>query len=263
MSKLVTRSHAKRNKLIAQCAALLLAGAALGVGVLGLPLLNDLTTEIETVEVAMAKRQAEQDRMNSVLPADDETELAQAVDLLAVAERLSVLGDPPPTVHTTTDETNPQPEEFVEASKTELKYLGNIVEPNRRLALLSLNGVQRIVPMGGATTITTPDGGKVTLRVIGVSNEEVIVERGEGRERIAKADRISQAVTMVQSVGVQPGSPAAIESGLTPEESEIERRRREAEDRRQRMLDRQRDMNGGRRPEFDPAGRQNRDEPQK
>lgn len=265
MSKPVTRTHARRNTLIAQGASLLLAGGALGVAVLGLPLLSEPPAKIATVDEVMAQRQAEHDRMQNVLPAEDETESAQAVDLLAVAQRLSVLGDPPQAVPSKGNPTTPEPEEIAETTKTELKYLGNIVEPNRRLALLSLNGVQRIVPMGGTTTITTPDGGKITLRVIAVSNEEVIIERGEGRERITKADRMAQAVTMVQSAGVAPGVPPTptADANARSEESEIERRRREAEERRKRILERQQEMNGGVRPEFDPARRPNRDEPQK
>lgn len=267
MTKPVSKTHAKRNTLLAQGSALLLAGVAVGVVLVGPRLLSEPESDLVTVEKVMAQRQAERERVESATPAADETTSKAEVDLDAVAQRLAQLVDIPKPADTTqvTAQGETQREEQV-VTNTQLKYLGSIVEPNRKLALLSLNGIQRIVPLGSEANFTLPEGTKVTLRVVGVSDSEVMIERDGARERVAKADRVSQAVTLVQNVGPQPGQPGqpgAQQAQPNPQESEIDRRRREAEDRRQRILDRQRQDNGGRRPDFEPGGRPDGDEPQK
>lgn len=265
MSSPLTRGHARRNKLLAQLAALVLAGGAIGVASLGVPMPGAGGGEVASVEQVMAERRAERERLAIAVPVDDTPAPARAVDLAAVAERMSMLNDMPADSSGVVVTQGPGAEDLNPAAdKTELKYLGSIVEPNRRLALISLNGIQRIVPMGGTASFSTPDGAKVSLRVVGVTNDEMVIERDGVRERLSKADRVSQAVTLVQNVG--PQSTAAPNAAQQPtDESEIDRWRREAEERRLRIIDRQRESNGGReRPELDPGqSRFNRNEPQK
>lgn len=264
MSKPVTKSHAKRNTLLAQGGALLLAGAAVGVALLGVPLLSSPEAQFTTVDEVMAQREAERRSLELTRPAEDGPEPTRAVNLTAVADRLGVLVDLPTESSPTNVSESPGTVTPV-VSNSELKFLGSIREPTRELALVSLNGVQRIVPVGGSTTFSTPDGKKVTLNVLSLDEGELIVERDGAREQLAKAARVSQTVTMVQTVGPQPG--AGPETGRPPnEESEIDRRRREAEERRQRVIDRQREAEGSRwRPEGEGGGgpmRPNREGPQ-
>ncbi|MCL4221335.1 MAG: hypothetical protein KJZ65_08190 [Phycisphaerales bacterium] len=263
MSKPVTKTHAKRNTLLAQGGALLLAGVAVGVSLLGVPLLSSPQARFTTVEEVMAQREAERRSLELARPAEDEAQPTRTVNLAAVADRLGVLVDLPAAATATEAGPGPQtPPQQV--SNSELKFLGSIREPTRELALVSLNGTQRIVPVGGSTTFSTPDGKTITLHVLSLEEGELIIERNGMREQLPKAARVSQTVTMVQTVGVQPG--AGPETGRQPaEESEIDRRRREAEERRQRIIERQRETEGARwRPEGEggPMIRPNREGPQ-
>lgn len=255
MSKTVTKSHAKRNTLLAQGGALLLAGGAVGVALLGVPLLTGPEARFTTVEEVMAQREAERRGLALAVPAEEETQPVRAVNLAAIADRLNVLVDLPAEPTQTEIVQGPTTAPPV-ASNAQLKFLGSIREPTRELVLVSYNGMQRIVPVGGSTTFSTPDGTKVTLNVLGLENGELVIERDGAREQLAKSARVSQTVTMVQTVGPQPGAPGSPEMGRQAnEESEVDRRRREAEERRQRILDRQRETEGSRwRPDGESGG---------
>ncbi|KAA0217247.1 MAG: hypothetical protein DYG94_01585 [Leptolyngbya sp. PLA3] len=267
MSKPVTKSHAKRNTLLAQGGALLLAGTAVGIALLGVPLLSSPGARFPTVDEVMATREAERRSLELAVPVEDEAQPMRAVDLTAVAERLGVLVDLPAEVaQAEGEDAGETPAPVV--SNSELKFLGSIREPTRELALVSLNGMQRIVPVGGSTTFSTPEGMKITVNVLSLDGGELTIERDGVREQLAKAARVSQTVTMVQTVGERPGaSGASPETGRPPgEESEIDRRRREADERRQRILERQRETEGSRwRPEGQGGGpvRPDREGPQK
>lgn len=85
MSKPVSKTHAKRNALLAQGSALLLAGVAVGVVLLGPRLLSEPESDLVSVDNVMAQRKAERERVESAVPARDETITKAEVDLQAVA----------------------------------------------------------------------------------------------------------------------------------------------------------------------------------
>ncbi len=254
MSQAPTRAHAKRNTLFAQGAAVVLAGVAVAAFVFGIPGVETPKVEVQTVAELLAQRQAEQDRLDQVDPVD-EGQSARQVDLEAVAERLAFLHQ----VAVADTDQPPDPDEPKQlntdgSEKVELKYLGHIAEPTRQLALISVNGRQRIVPLGQVAIFNPEGGDTVTLKVVGLSAGEVLIERNGVRERVAKAPRGSSAVTQVSSappeapgtsrpggrLGSRPGNPGVNPSSVQDpqEESDIERRRREAQERRQRIIDR-------------------------
>ncbi len=254
MSQAPTRAHAKRNTLFAQGAAVVLAAVAVAVFIFGIPGVEPPNVEVQTVAELLAQRQAEQDRLDQVDQVEDEHS-ARQVDLEAVAERLAFLHQV--AVADTDSPSDPdEPEQLNTdgSEKVELKYLGHIAEPTRQLALISVNGRQRIVPLGQVATFTPEGGDTVTLKVVGLSASEVLIERNSVRERIYKAPRMSSAVTQVAApppeapgsnrpgdrLGSRPGNPgASLSSPQDPqEESDLDRRRREAQERRQRMIDR-------------------------
>jgi len=260
MSSTTTRAQARRNTHLAQGAALLLTAGAVAVVMLGVPLLNKPEGEIANIEQVLAERAAERSRTELMVASEDEPDAKRSVDLAAVARRLSILSDEPQEEPVASETPLDNGESESVAGKIELKYLGSIVEPNRRLALISVNGRQRIVPAGSAATFTTDDGEKVGVKVISVASDEVEIERDGVRQRINKADRIAQAVTVVPAAGPQVTPPGTDPSPQASEESEIERRRREAQERRQRILDRQQEGRSGRSPANEPGARFNRNQ---
>lgn len=251
MSNAHTRSQARRNTLLAQGAALLLAGVAIAAIAVGLPGLSAPAAGVQTVSDLLAEREAERERLESAEVVED-GEPTRAVNLQSVAERLELIhqaqaAEPVTDVVAGGEIPNTDGEE-----KIEVKYLGHIAEPSRQLALISLNGRQRIIPIG-ATTTFTPEGGEVvSLHIVGVSTNELVYELDGERQRIDKAPRMAGAVTKIetneQPRGGPPGVDPAEVQGLG-EESDMDRRRREAMERRQRILDDQEERNrrgGGR-----------------
>lgn len=262
MSKAPTRAHARRNTLFAQATAFILAAVAIAAFIFGIPGVETPKVEVQTVSELMAEHQAEQDRLDQVDSISDGEPVRQ-VNLEAVAERLSFLHQVAESdTNTLADAGVPEELNTDGSEKVELKYLGHIAEPTRQLALISVNGRQRIVPLGQVATFTPEGSDTVTLKVVGLSANEVLIERDGVRERVSKAPRLSNAVTQVASTpaevpganrlgsrpgnpGVNPGSPSDPQ-----QESDLDRRRREAQERRQRIIDRRNNaQNEPRRPD--------------
>jgi hypothetical protein len=267
MSNPPTRAQAKRNTLLAQGTAVLLAAVAIGVFIFGIPGVKSPQVEVQTVAELMAQRQAEQDRLDQTETVED-GQSERLVDLQSIAERLEFLHQA--AKPDALADANPGEPEILNtdgSEKVELKYLGHIAEPTRQLALISVNGVQRIVPLGQVATFTPEGGDLVALKVVGLSAGEVLIERDGVRERVSKAPRMASAVTQVAStpadasgasrtgnrLGSRPGEP-----GVSPgspqdpqQETDLDRRRREAQERRQRIIDRR---NNGQNEPLRPDG---------
>jgi hypothetical protein len=251
MSSAHTRTQARRNTLLAQGAALLLAAVAVAAIVVGIPGVRAPSAQMRTVSDRLAELEAERARLESA-EVVEEGAPSRAVDLQAIAQRLEIIhqvarAEPEPVDTTIPEQTNTGGE-----NKVEVKYLGNIAEPDRQLALVSLNGHQRIIPMG-ATISFTPEGGEaVSLRVVGVSAGELVYELDGEASRIDKAPRLASAVTKIEANPAQtlagPGVEPPQASEAQGEESDMDRRRREAMERRQRILE-ERERRGGGRPD--------------
>lgn len=239
-----TRTQARRNTLLAQGAALLLAAVAVGAILVGVPGVKAPEATMQTVGDLLKERQADRDRVASAKVVDENAPVRE-IDLNAVAERLKLIHTG--TVEIAVETTKPDEDEGpIADQKVEIKYLGHISEPNRQLALLSVNGHQRIVPVG-STARFSPEGiDPVSIKIVGVSGDEMIYERDGVQSKATKGPRMAGAVTQVQEA-----APTAARGGLDPaspvpaEESDMDRRRREAMERRQRILDRQEEQGQG------------------
>lgn len=241
MSATHSRTQAKRNTLLAQGAALLLAAVAVGAILVGVPGVRAPEAEVQEVSEVLAQRQAER-QLAASAKVVDEGAVAREIDLHAVAERLELIHKGEIEV-AAVEPTGGEGGEPVDEQKLEIKYLGHITEPNRQLALLSVNGQQRIVPVGSSARFSPEGIDPVSIRIVGVSSDAVTYERDGVQSKAEKGPRMAGAVTQVQVE-----APAAARGGLQPgqpgqpgqaEESELDRRRREAMERRQRIIDRQ------------------------
>ncbi len=241
MSQAGTRAQAKRNTLLGQIGALILAGVAVTAFIVGVPGVTVPETEVRTVSDLMEERAAERARVESAQVVEGD-EPKREVDFAAVAERLEMVHKVEKNKPELDTGNQTTVVEVPSDDDIELKYLGHIAEPNRQLALISFDGRQRIVPVGQSVSFTPEGKDPVSITVKGVSSSEVVYERDGEQRRVSKAPKVAGAVTQVASTGVSPppvqsegANPAAVPS----EESDLDRRRREAMERRQRILDRQ------------------------
>jgi len=98
--------------------------------------------------------------------------------------------DEPETPDEPIDETPPTP-----AEKREIRYLGSIVEPGRRVALLNINGRQRFMREGH----TTDD-----IELVEVGADFALLNIG-GVER--RLDRASRSANVVTEIGASAAGP--------------------------------------------------------
>lgn len=191
----ITASQIRRRRRVGQIAAVVFLGAATGVIVFGLP-----GTEVRPIST-----NPRPDRP-APAPGDATADTAQAppVDYAWLADRLSSVGGvvPPPEPETPIDpveraETDPQ-RPVTTPSTIEVRYLGSIVEPRRRLALLTIDGVQRLLSEGEQA-----EG--VELVEVGPDYATVLVENEDAERTIDRAGRRGSVVTEVKTgVGGQP-----------------------------------------------------------
>jgi hypothetical protein len=131
------------------------------------------------------------------------------------------------------------------------QYLGSVVEPGRLVALVSIDGRQRMLTEGRRISHTGPDGAPTTLRVVSVLEDAIVVEDSTGQHRIPRKERVGGAVAWLTMPDVQvpeirevPGRGGAmdltaeqrqrlIERGIDPEEAM--RMREAAMERRARL----------------------------
>lgn len=238
MSTHMTRSQAKRNTLLAQGGAavlLLVAGAAAFVG---LPEVEESSTGTLSLEQVLAERAAEKARVEDLKVVEEEDERQVVASLDEVASRLAILHDVEKPAGATVTEEPIEVPAFVsgDPEKAEIKFLGHIAEPGRQVALVSVNGVQRFVAAGAEGRFPLDGSDPVVLRVVSVSAERLEIEREGARETFEKWARTAPAVTRIEGTapigGVSPEEAAAMQQS-----ADIDRRRQEAMERRQRMLD--------------------------
>jgi hypothetical protein len=73
-----------------------------------------------------------------------------------------------------------------------LRYLGSIIGPDRRLAILSIDGRQRILAQGA---------GAEGVQLVRVEDDRVIVRRNGGIESVGKAERTGPTYTILAATG--------------------------------------------------------------
>ena len=171
----------------------------------------------------------------SVATTDDKRELH---DMNAAATRLALVSNKPkPAAHPSEPSEESTPDQAV---SVDVKYLGAVLEPTRKIALLRVGEKQRMVAAG--KTISLADGG--TLEVVSIDSEGVLVRDGQGERRIEKAARTASAVTTItdgaNSAGGVPAipPPADGEAAGVPGAEDMQRRRAEAEARMKALRER-------------------------
>lgn len=161
-----------------------------------------------------------------------------SADWSASASRLSLVANKPKAA--------PPPTEPTEVSNTEatvpseVRYLGAVLEPTRRVALIRVGDKQRMIAEGGS--ISLAEGG--TLEVLSVEAEGVTIRDGLGERRIEKAARSVSPVTTITDNASGAGVAAAPAASDGAPESrvneEMQRRAAEAQARIKAMRDRTR-----------------------
>ncbi|MEO0482535.1 MAG: hypothetical protein AAF138_02845 [Planctomycetota bacterium] len=137
-------------------------------------------------------------------PADATVAAAPNTDFVWISGSLGVLGGVEPIEieepvkpvdePTPTDVVAPTP--AVPAEKREIRYLGSIVEPGRRVALLTIDDRQRFLHEGRAS-------GDVQLLEVGA--DFVRLDIGGVERRLDRASRSADVVTEISASGAAPG----------------------------------------------------------
>lgn len=225
----LTQKEASKAKRVAQIAAIGGFVLALAAVVLRLPGTGDKPTTPGPIQWPEIKP-----------PADPQAgKQQQSHDLNAAATRLSLISNKPKPIAQPNQDTieNANPEQ---AGSLEVRYLGAVLEPTRKIALLRVGEKQRMVAAG--KTISLADGG--TLEVVSIDSEGVLVRDGQGERRIEKAARTASAVTTItdgtNNAGGVPAipPPADGEAAGVPGAEDMQRRRAEAEARMKALRER-------------------------
>jgi hypothetical protein len=93
-----------------------------------------------------------------------------------------------------------------------IKYLGLVIEPNRRLALLKLGDRQRLVATGD--TLTPPGEQPGVFRVAEIADDHVVLDTDAGQKRIEKSLPQGPAVTYLSGSPATPHQPRSTNPGI-------------------------------------------------
>jgi hypothetical protein len=107
------------------------------------------------------------------------------------------------------------------------RYLGAIIEPTRRLALLSINGSQRMLAQG--RSIESRDAsGRVTQRatLVEVREDAIVIDDGGRRIEIQKEDRVGPTVAWVPPVPGGGAVAAGVPAGQAMTAAQLDELRR-------------------------------------
>ncbi len=171
-------------------------------------------------------------------PPDTQGEKRETSDMNAAATRLALVSNKPKPAAQPPDggseTSNPD-----QPGSIEVKYLGAVLEPTRKIALLRVGDKQRMVAEN--KTISLADGG--TLQVVSVDAEGCVVRDGQGERRIEKSARTASAVTTISDSANNPaaGMPTPnhdAEAAGEANPDDMQRRRNEAESRMKALRER-------------------------
>jgi len=227
MSTPIARTRAKRLAWVFQFGAAACVAGAVALWILGIP---GLASPSSLLEVASG---AEKDADNTPrvgTPGSDTIDERVRTDPGSIAARLALVDNAPapaPTEEDPVDDdaASADPDEGSSADQPgmaikRVRYLGYIREGSDRLAFLRFDGDQRIVRQGAVMTSKDPDDPDMEL--VSVAPGFVIVDDGNGRQRVELASKSGAAVTMVDGSGgeIQRQPTTLAEVQLTEEELE-------------------------------------------
>lgn len=193
MTRMIRRETAARYARTAQAACAVLAVAAVAVAGLGFPGkgANDLATLPDPGSGAAKGTKA--------LGAPPSA--AEGVNFDGIGQRLALIDNAPKPAPPAPLETSENPVEVAKPVEQGVKFLGAIIEPTRRVALVSVNGKQRMLAAGQSLKLGTDEHAD-TLQVVSVDDDAVTIEDKGGRRRIDKSVRSGPAITTVASAAV-------------------------------------------------------------
>ncbi len=228
----LTQREASNARKIAQVAAIAGAALALAALVFRLPGLGDAPAAPGPIQWPDIKP-----------PADPQAgRPTPSRDMDAAASRLALVSNKPKPAAPQPEPTEvPNPEQ---TSSTEIKYLGAVLEPTRKIALLRVGERQRMIAEG--KTVALADGG--TLEVVTIDAEGVVIRDAQGERRVEKSARTASAVTTItdNAVGASAIMPSPDDAAESEGNEDMQRRRMEAEARMKALRDRTKA--GGRNP---------------
>ncbi|MCC6228890.1 MAG: hypothetical protein IT432_06670 [Phycisphaerales bacterium] len=170
-------------------------------------------------------------------PAATTNEKRELHDMNAAATRLALVSNKPkPAAHSVDPSEVSTPDQI---GAVEVRYLGAVLEPTRKVALLRVGEKQRMIAQGHAVSLA--DGG--TLEVVSVDADGCIVRDGQGERRIEKSPRTASAVTTItdgagNAAGVPAIPPPSDGSAEGQGADDMQRRRIEAEGRMKALRER-------------------------
>jgi len=214
------RSSAKHVTIVYRAVAIAGAAAAFGVLSFGAPGLNN-DPIVAAVPTGATERDG--DRAESKPGEQDAFRVSEA-QMTAIALRFG-MAEP------VEDGSVGVPGETVESGGTQdIQFLGSILSSSRRLAMLSLNGTQRVVREG--QEINDPGVGRIKL--VSVQPQMIQIEHNGSSRRITKQSRSAAVLSVVREI---PSSQPA--GGFDPQEIKA-RRERLLQERADRRLEEER-----------------------
>jgi hypothetical protein len=177
--RMIHRNAAKRLARVWQVGALVVAVAAGALWALDLPG-GAQVSATEPPELTPLDEPASPHAAGA--PSAKEDDIASMVERLELAR--APINKPAETTST--------PTEPLSTAGASWRYLGAIMEPNRKLALVSIDGMQRMIPEG--RTLNT-GGRDVTLEIV-APNAIIVLDNGQ-RMQIRKEGRSGPSVAWV------------------------------------------------------------------
>ncbi len=248
MSTQLSKSNAKRLTLVYQLVAALCLLAAGAIGILGLP---DSQASAVIDEVSLPSS-IQNGIPNPSEPGSNSTQnqpsaLQTKINPNSIAARLAML-DNAPRVSTIVNQ-NPVVNQPVEQNTDNAKlgsiikrvsYTGYIDEGDRKLAFISIDGVQRIVAQGDTARAGSPEFEDLHIKL--VRPKVILVTNGDIEQRVDLAMKSGASITMASGSNfvVAEAPDANSDVTFTPEElEELDKLKPKARAAKERMLRRQ------------------------
>ncbi|MCC6677957.1 MAG: hypothetical protein IT436_12505 [Phycisphaerales bacterium] len=193
------RDKALQFARIAQAGCAVLLVAAIAIAAVGLPGAGGSSHHAADLPPSLAE---------TAKPITITPPVSEGVDFSGIAQRLASIDNAPKPATETPTDTEITAGEPAPAAEAPIKFLGSIIEPNRRVALLSVNGRQRAVVAGQKLKLGA-DASAGELLLVAVDDNAVTIEDKGGRRTIQKTARSGSAITTVAATAPAVPTPDA------------------------------------------------------
>lgn len=139
---------------------------------------------------------------------NDRPPVSEGVDFTGLSTRLAMIDNAPKRVEVAVDPTAPRTDQPTPPTETQpVRFLGAIIEPTQRVALLHVNGRQRAVTPGQTIRLTADEKGP-TVKVISVEDDSITIEDSTGQHKVEKSARAAGSIiSKVDVAGTVPMTP--------------------------------------------------------